>query len=81
MDKLQKLLKRVSREDRVLILETINQLHNGNTDNLSIVKLSGEDKSYRVRVKHYRIIFHYDAFGDVSIDRVRKRNENTYKNL
>ena len=44
-----------------------------------IVKLSGHEK-YRVKKGHFRVVFHYEK-GIFTVDRIRLRDEDTYKNL
>jgi len=76
-------LKKLSKQLRIAILDALHDL--------SLVDYPLQDKNvkkiknspsnwYRLRYKRYRIIF--DADGNVlSIMHVRKRNENTYKNI
>lgn len=78
MDALDKLLKRSSYKDKVLILETLQEIRDPRTRNtLDIKKLSGQD-FYRVRKGKFRVIFHLVGYN-VVIDAVRLRNEKTYK--
>ena len=48
--------------------------------NLNIVKLQGGD-IYRVRKGRFRLIFHYENKGELIIDSIKIRNEDTYRNL
>ena len=54
-----------------------NKLYCG--DNLKIIKIKNTD-FFRVRFKQFRIIYHEEN-GEVIIDSIKLRNENTYKNL
>lgn len=78
MDALDKLLKKSSYKDKLLILTTLQEIRDPDQrKTLDIKKLVGED-FYRVRKGNFRIIFHLDG-ERVVIDAVRLRNEKTYK--
>jgi mRNA-degrading endonuclease RelE of RelBE toxin-antitoxin system len=77
MDKIAKLLKKISSQDRTILLDLIQRLII-NDKKLAVIKLKNSDL-YRLRHGHFRIIFHKD--NGVVIDSVRLRNDNTYKNL
>lgn len=78
MDALDKLLKRSSQRDQVLILTALREIRDPSTRNtLDIKKLAGKD-FYRARKGKFRIIFHLNGEHAV-IDAVRLRNEKTYK--
>jgi hypothetical protein len=79
MNKLEKLLKKISRSDREKLLSIIFDLVSKNHKNLNIIKLSGSDL-YRCRSGSYRIIFHYEK-GEVIIDSIKNRDDNTYNHL
>jgi len=78
MNKIEKLLRKISKEDRAELLELIERLMK-NDANLKFIKIVNSDL-YRLRHKNFRIIFHKES-GEVVIDGIRMRNENTYKNL
>ncbi len=75
-DAIAKLLKKLSKEERVALLELLREIQSDNIQNLDVKKLRG-GKYFRVRKGDFRIVYHRE--GDlVHIDAVRKRNENTY---
>ncbi len=80
MDKIEKLLLKISKKDRMRILVTLKNLRMGNLSGLEIQKVK-RTHFYRIRVGVYRVIFHYDYDNEIQIDAVRHRNEDTYKNL
>lgn len=79
MDKIEKLLRKISQKDRQRITKFIAALVGGEKPGLDIIKIVNSD-FYRLKAGHYRIIFHYEN-NEVIIDAVRLRNEDTYKDL
>ena len=77
MDKLEKLLRKISEKERKLLKEIINKLIIGKVEEMDIKKIKGTD-FLRLRKGRFRIIFHYNK-NNVIIDSVKIRNENTYK--
>ncbi len=78
MDKIEKLLRKISKKQRAILENIILSLISGkNTIKISKIK---DTKFYKVRNKNFRIIFHYEN-KEVIIDDIRLRNEKTYKNL
>lgn len=77
MDKIQKFLKKIHRNDRNRIISVIDALYEKATNHLDIKKIIGTDK-YRVRVGDYRIIFFYDEYHDVQIEDIVRRSDTTY---
>ena len=76
-------LKKLPKQLRIAILDTLHDLslldYPLRDKNVKKIKNSPSNW-YRLRYKQYRIIF--DADGNIlSIMHVRKRNENTYKNI
>jgi mRNA interferase RelE/StbE len=79
MDKLMKLLRKVSRKDRERLLAALEALEKGELNTLSIKKLSNSP-FFRVRVGDFRIVFLLDEqTKTVVIESVRKRDEETYR--
>lgn len=78
MKKHEKLLRKLSGKSRDLVLATIDRLIAGDVSGLNIAKLGGN--FFRCRTGHYRIFFHYEG-EKVKIDRVRKRDEKTYRDI
>lgn len=80
MDATEKLLRRVSRDDRA----TLNKLTDDLQDprerkKMDIIKLGGGDY-FRVRKGKFRAIFHFEG-KEATIDSIRLRNEKTYRNV
>lgn len=77
MNKLEKLLRKISEKERKLLKEIINKLIIGKVEEMDIKKIKGTD-FLRLRKGRFRIIFHYNK-NNVIIDSVKIRNENTYR--
>ena len=78
MNKIEKLLRKISASDRERLLAVIERLITGNTEGFDIKKLHNSD-FYRVRSGRFRIIFHHDEISkEVIIDSIKLRNEKTY---
>lgn len=80
MDKIEKLLKRLSAIQRQKMKVAVFLIVNDQLGGLDVKKVSGFASIYRVRCGNYRLIFKKTEDGNSMID-IRKRNENTYKNL
>lgn len=78
MDKISKLFQKISKGDKVLLLEIVDSLMSKKGEGLNIKKLQGSD-FYRLRKKRFRIIFHHNASREIIIDSSRLRDEKTYK--
>jgi len=78
MNKIEKLLLKISEKDRINLLRVLEIIVSGG-DNLRILKIKNTD-FFRVKFKQFRIIYHKEN-GEVIIDSIKLRNENTYKNL
>jgi mRNA-degrading endonuclease RelE of RelBE toxin-antitoxin system len=78
MNKIEKLLLKISKKDRINLLRVLEIIVSGG-DNLKIVKVKNTD-FFRVRFKQFRIIYNKEK-GEIIIDGIKLRNENTYKNL
>ena len=79
MNKIEKLFRKISADERALLSEISEKLIGGETLGLQIKKLSGSD-FYRLRKGIFRIIFHYENKTPV-IDSVRLKNEKTYRDF
>lgn len=78
MNKIEKLLKKISKKDRETLLIVIEELlMQKNISHLKPIKLAGLD-FYRIRKGNFRIIFHKEG-DDAVIDSIKMRNDNTYK--
>ena len=78
MKKYEKLLRKLNGKSRDLVIGTIDRLIAGNIEGLDIVKL--KENMYRARVGNYRIFFHYEK-GATVVDDIRRRNEQTYRDV
>lgn len=78
MNKIEKLLNKISKKDRetlLFVIETI--LNEKDISHLKPIKLEGLEL-YRISKGNFRIIFHKEHNERV-IDSIKMRNENTYK--
>ncbi len=77
MNDIEKLLRRVHPHDKIILVETLRLLRQGETFELRIEKVSGSD-FYKTRKGNFRFVFHYE--GDaIVVDTVRLRSEKTYR--
>ena len=68
MDKIEKLLRKISQKSREQLLLVISKLLSGQKTGLNIKKLKGTD-FFRLRSGRFRIIFHYeDNSKEIMID-------------
>ena len=77
MDKIQKLLRKISKKDRERLLELVEKLLGGDKKGLNIKKVTNSE-FYRLRFSRFRIIFHKED-KNIIIDSIKLRNEKTYK--
>ena len=78
MDKIEKLIRKISRQDRDRLLGIVERLKSNKLENLDIKKIKNTD-FYRVRSGNFRIIFHWQGKPrEVIVDSIRIRNEGTY---
>lgn len=80
MDKLAKLLQKITKKERQAIKQLIVLLKQKQFTGLDIVKIKSSDY-YCLRKGRFRIIFYFDHINRVVIKKVQIRNEKTYKNL
>ena len=78
MDKIEKLLRKVSRHDRERLLVLIKSLMSEKRSS-HIRKIIGTD-FFRLRSGRFRIIFHYER-SEIIIDAIKLKNKDTYKGL
>ncbi len=79
MDKTEKLFRKISKKERLLLKELVLNLENKETNNLNIRKVTDSD-FYHFRKNRFRIIFHYEN-KTLIIDSIKLKNDKTYKNL
>lgn len=82
MDATQKLIRKLSRKDRMFLDEFVDQVKDpGAHAHLNITKLSGNKQLYRARKRQFRILFHFEPNGTVTVDAIKLRNEKTYRDV
>ena len=79
MDAIEKLLRKIIRQDRQRLLDITEKLIHGEIKGLNIKKITNSD-FYRLRSGRFRIIFHYEK-KEVIIDSIKLRDKNTYRRL
>lgn len=79
MDKITKLLKKLTIQERGCLEKALAMLVAGNTSSLDTKKLKGVRDVYRVRIGDLRIIFQKQK-DDIRILEVSRRDKNTYGN-
>jgi mRNA-degrading endonuclease RelE of RelBE toxin-antitoxin system len=78
MNKIEKLLKKISKKDRNMLLIAIEELvTQKDISHLKPIKLEGLEL-YRIRKGNFRIIFHKEN-NSIIIDSIKMRNETTYR--
>lgn len=78
MDKIQKFLNKLTKDERTRVLEVLNFLIAGDVQGLDIKRLTTRSRLYRVRTGDIRIIFSIDKSG-VSVIAIERRGKDTYK--
>jgi len=78
MDRVNKLIRKLSEKERVKVIRAIELILVGDIARLDVKKLKGEKNIFRVRVRDLRIIFAYEKNLPriISVDR---RNDTTYR--
>ncbi len=80
VDRIAKVLKKISAKDRVRLRDVLIALQEGNKMHGADIRKLANSDLYRLRTGRFRIIFHKER-GDVVIDSVTMRNEKTYKDI
>lgn len=81
MDDIEKLLAKVSRKERVYLLEILMVLRSGTFNGLQVKKLRGT-ALYRVRVGTFRTLFSMGSSSKtIVIESIKRRNERTYRDV
>lgn len=81
MDKIHKVLQRLSKKERQKIEEIIQQLENKNLKDLQIKKLKGYNDVFRIRKGDIRIIYRVSETDEIFILAIERRSEKTYRNF
>jgi mRNA-degrading endonuclease RelE of RelBE toxin-antitoxin system len=78
MDRIEKLLRRIPKKDRLKIEEDLQHLFHRDFHTLDRDKLKGHKHTYRIRTGNYRIIYDDDG-KTIILKAIKRRNEGTYK--
>jgi len=78
MDKIQKVLEKLTEKERRVIKEILAQLKTSRMVNLDVKKLKGREDVFRVRKGAVRIIYRVDKAGNIFILTIERRNDKTY---
>jgi mRNA-degrading endonuclease RelE of RelBE toxin-antitoxin system len=81
MNNILKLLKKINQKDFLHISKIIDQLESGDKATINKAQKLKSYDLYRIRKGKFRIIFSFNRNGDVIIENVFKRDDNTYKKL
>lgn len=81
MDQVQKILRKLSTQERQKFEALKDQLLQGHFENLDCVPIKSKPDFFRVRVGRYRFIFSGKKSGTIRLHKIVKRDENTYKDL
>ena len=81
MDRIEKLFRKISKKDRLWLLDVIERLTAGLHKGLNIKKIK-KTSFYRLRAGRFRIIFHHgERTKELIVDSVKLRDKDTYKGL
>ena len=80
MDKIQKLLARIPKADRLRLQECIERLFRRDASPVYRQKLKGYEHIFRIRVGNYRIIY-FDDGQEIILKGVKRRDESTYSDI
>lgn len=80
MNETEKLFRKINKKERDFLRDIISALARKEYHGLAIKKLKESD-FYRLRKGNFRIIFHNDLNGEVIIDAVQLKGEDTYKDF
>ena len=79
MDKVDKILSRISVKEKVSIKAILNRIQSGNFKGLDIKKLKGRQDIFRVRKGKIRIIYRLNTKRKIYILTIERRSEKIYK--
>ena len=79
MDKIQKVLAKLTSKEREKIKEILVKLKNHQLEDLDLKKLKGRDDIFRIRKGQIRIIYRMAQNGSIFILTIERKNEATYK--
>ena len=79
MDKIEKLLKKITKKEKKDLLKIMRKIRDGQLDGLDVKKLKNHKYLYRVRVGTKRVIFIKESNQPHRIVSVENRSDTTYK--
>jgi len=80
MDEIQKLFRKISLHDRLMIELALKQIFNRDFEKLNLMRLKGYSHIFRVRVGHFRIIY-FDDGQEIILKAIKRRDESTYSDF
>ena len=80
MDEVVKFLRKCTAAERDMLIRLIREVKKSGRNTKNVIPLQGKSGWYRVRAGVFRIIFTQEQ-GVITIMRVTRRNENTYRKL
>lgn len=80
MDKLGKVLQKLSDKERSTLKELLARLHDGTTRGLDIAKLKGYSDIFRLRKGKLRVIFRMTG-ESIFLLKIDRRSETTYNDF
>lgn len=78
MDRIDKVLTKLSSKEREWIKAILEQISRREIDNLNIKKLKGRDDIFRIRKGDIRIMYRVEK-ERIFLLAIERRNDNTYK--
>jgi len=79
MDKISKVLRKLSVCERNVVKTLLNKIKNSSLDGTDIKKLKGHENIFRASKGKIRIIYKIDDEGEIQILTIARRSENSYK--
>ncbi len=79
MDKISKVLGKLTKKERENIKLILVNLLSGKTKVFDIKKLKGREDIFRIRKNKIRIIYRRDEKGKIFIIKIDRRSEDTYR--
>ena len=80
MNEIEKLFRKIPKQDRISIQYALELLFKRDLISLHCKKLKGYNYIFRIRVKNYRIIY-FDDGNEIILKTIKRRDESTYSGL
>lgn len=78
MDKIEKVLQKLTPEERKIVKDILAKLKRRQFKNLNLKKLKGRNDVFRVRKGKIRIIYRADSVSQIFILSIERRSDTTY---